>query len=130
DSSLSIFRDGGADAGDAWAEGFDKMIEDYMIQKFSRDYLAEKMQAWYDEFANMAEDGLTESEKDILREERDRIWREGNQVLDDLRDTLGVEKPMGSGVDKGISGRINRTIEESTASEILGFERARYDLHK
>lgn len=128
--TIALFRNEGIDSAKAWSEGFDKIIEDYLIQRFSRDYLQKAMQEWYDSFDELAKDGLTESEKEQLRKERDLIRQEGDKRLQELKDTLGIDKPLGSGNESGLAGTIGRSITEDTANKWMGVQLNIYSINK
>ncbi|MCL8000674.1 hypothetical protein M8994_21015, partial [Brucella sp. 21LCYQ03] len=65
-------------------------MEDYMMQKFSRDWLEEKLQVFYEQFDQLADSGgeLTDKERDQLKQSWDDIQKEGEKRLQNLRDTL------------------------------------------
>ncbi|COW62397.1 Uncharacterised protein [Mycobacterium tuberculosis] len=121
----SLFLSEGEDAGKAWSDGFNKVMENYMMQKFSRDFLQEKMQVWYDMLDDLSEGGITSSERDQLASEWEKIKEQGQQRLDEMENVLQLTG-VDSGNSSGVSGRINPNITEATGSEILAFERARY----
>lgn len=122
----NLFLNEGEDAGKAWSDGFNKVMENYMMQKFSRDFLQEKMQVWYDMLDDLSEGGITSSERDQLASEWEKIKEQGQQRLDEMKEVLGLIGGDG-GNSSGVSGRINPNISEATGSEILAFERARYE---
>lgn len=124
-----IFLNEGENAGEAWTGGFDKVMENYMIQKFSRDYLQEKMQSWYKMMADFADDGLDANERDKLKTEWDKIRSEGDKRLEDMRKVLGLDG-KDSTASSVKSESIAQSISESTGSEIVGTFRAGYDIWK
>ncbi|TDS14730.1 hypothetical protein [Sphingobacterium paludis] len=122
-----LFLNEGQNAAQAWTDGFDKVMENYMMQKFSRDYLQEKMQSWYETMATFAEDGMDENERKELRKQWDAIRAEGDKRIEDMRKVLGLEDNKSSSLK---SESIAQSITESTGSEIVGTFRAGYDIWK
>lgn len=127
----ALFKNSGEDAADAWSKGFDKIMENYLMQKFSRDYLEERMQGWYslmDEYAQSG-DGIDGGEREALKKAWDKIQADGQKRWDDMQSVLGLD---GSD-DKSsslTSGGIARQITEDTGSELVGMFRSVYDVNK
>ncbi len=120
-----LFLNEGEEAGKAWSDGFNKVMENYMMQKFSRDFLQEKMQVWYDMLDDLSEGGITSSERDQLASEWEKIKEQGQHRLDEMKDVLGLK-----GGDKTSSLTAETGIERITArqaEEWLGLSRAAYD---
>ncbi|OYD41153.1 phage tail tape measure protein [Sphingobacterium cellulitidis] len=124
----SLFLNEGMDAGKAWSDGFNKVMENYMIQKFSREFLQEKMKGWYDLLDDFSEDGITASERDQLNNEWNKLKEEGEKRLNDIKDILGLSNSEASSDLK--SETIARQISENTGSELVGLFRSTYDLNK
>lgn len=123
-----LFLNEGADAAEAWTDGFDKVMENYMVQKFSRDYLQEKMQGWYNMLDDLSEDGLTVDERDTLAEEWDKIRQDGQDRIDQMREILGLE-----GISDQTSNLASEGIQritEETGTELVGMARSIYDINK
>lgn len=123
----TLFLNEGKDAGKAWTEGFNKIMENYMMQKFSREFLQERMQGWYDLLDDLSEGGITSSERDQLASEWDKIKEQGQQRIDQMKDVLGLESLGSSGSLE--SEGIQRMTEE-TGTEIVGMFRSGYDIWK
>lgn len=123
-----LFLNEGADAAEAWTDGFDKVMENYIVQKFSRDYLQEKMQGWYNMLDDLSEDGLTVDERDTLAEEWDKIRQDGQDRIDQMREILGLE-----GISDQTSNLASEGIQritEETGTELVGMARSIYDINK
>src|SRR5690606_14796842 len=92
----NLFFNEGEDSAEAWSKGFDKVLENYMIQKFSREYLQERMQGWYNMMNDFAGDGIDADEREKLASEWDAIQKEGQTRVDQIREILGLTN-SGSG---------------------------------
>lgn len=128
DDLEGIFAVGGEDIGKAFSKGFNKMMETQALQRLSREFLDEEGKKWYKMYEDMAADGIDDKELKALQSAYEKIGAEGEKRLKEIQDAMGY-KPEDKD-SSGISGRINRTVTEDTASAILGFERSRYDLAK
>lgn len=124
-----LFLSEGEDAGKAWSDGFNKVMENYMMQKFSRDFLQEKMQVWYDMLDDLSEGGITSSERDQLASEWEKIKEQGQQRLDEMKDVLGLTDKDAVSSGSIASEGIARATEEQF-SEYLGINRAIWDINK
>ncbi|MNL07936.1 hypothetical protein D3C87_1286350 [compost metagenome] len=119
-----LFFNSGLDSADAWSKGFDKVMKNYAIQKFSRDYLEKAAQEWYDLFDELAKDGITDSERNSLKDAWDKIQKDGQKRVDELGNIIGNDS------SSGLSGAVKRELTEATASELTGLYRSTYDLAK
>lgn len=124
----SLFFNQGENAADAWTEGFDKILENYMVQKFQRDFLEKEMKEWYENFNSMAEDGLTTEEKEFLQKNLELRRQRGEEFLKNQKDVMGLTNTESSSNLK--SETIARQISETTGSELVGLFRSTYDLNK
>ena len=127
-----LFLIEGENAADAWAKGFDKIMENYLLQKFTRDYLQKAMQGWYEEMDSYAKSGtgIDDEEKDKLKASLDAIKKEGEKQLDIIKDALGYD-PTKSDSNSSLKAEegITRMTEE-TGTEIVGMFRSGYDIWK
>ena len=113
-----LFLNEGEEAGKAWSEGFDKVMENYMMQKFSRDFLQEKMQGWYDMMDDLSEGGITSSERDQLASEWEKIKEQGQQRLDEMKEVLRLTGESKPGTDSGSFSHDIKNISETTANRL------------
>ncbi|WP_333577868.1 tape measure protein [Sphingobacterium sp.] len=124
-SNLSdLFFNSGLDSADAWSKGFDSVMKNYAIQKFSREYLEKAAQDWYDLFDELAEGGITDTERDSLKKAWDKIQQDGQKRVDELG------KIIGSDNSSGLSSSIKREVTEQTQSENNGLLRSQTELLK
>ncbi len=128
----ALFLNEGENAGQAWADGFDKTLENYMMQKFSRDFLQEKMQGWYDMMDQFAQsgDGIDQSERDQLSSEWEKIREQGQKRLDDMKNILGLagtDSTSSLKADSGIRGITEQTANR-LESEFGGMRLAQLEL--
>lgn len=119
-----LFFNSGLDSADAWSKGFDSVMKNYAIQKFSRDYLEKAAQDWYDLFDNLAEGGISDSERKSLKDAWDKIQKDGQKRVDELGSIIGNDNAS------GLNSSIKRDLTESTASELTGLYRSTFDLQK
>jgi len=113
DDIKGLFRNNGADSAEAWTQSFNKILENYMMQKFSREWLDERVQDWYSVFDEFAKsDGLDEDERKELRKQWDEIQREGQGRLDEIRETLGLDNDSQSNPNT-LQGAYARASQES-----------------
>lgn len=128
----SLFLNEGENAGQAWADGFDKTLENYMMQKFSRDFLQKKMQGWYDMMDQFAQsgDGIDKAERDQLSSEWEKIREQGQKRLDDMKNILGMagqDSTSSLKADSGIRGITEQTANR-LESEFGGMRLAQLEL--
>ena len=124
--SRELFFNSGEDAGNAFSKGFQNIMKDFVKNQFKREFLELEMQKFYDKYDELAKDGLTSDESNYLKGIWDEIEKRGKEKLDNLQKDLGVD--IKENDFSAPQGRINPNIKETTASEILAFERSRYEL--
>lgn len=129
-----LFLAEGENAADAWAKGFDKIMENYLLQKFTRDYLQKAMQGWYEEMDAYAKSGggIDDDEKDRLKESLEAIRKEGDRQLDIIKDALGYDPTKSDSTsslkaDSGIRGITEQTANR-LESEFGGMRLAQLEL--
>src|SRR5690606_12668508 len=126
----SLFQNSGEDSAEAWSQGFSKILDNYIMQKFSRDYLEKAMQDWYtlmDEYASSG-GGIDDAEQKALQQAWDKIRQDGEQRVKDIQNAMGYDPAMDNRSTLSSSG-IDRITEQS-ASELIGLYRGHYDLTK
>ncbi len=123
----NLFFNNGESSGDAWGKGFQGVMEDYIKSTFNREFLQGATQEFYDMYDRLAKDGLTDDERKLLQQKWDDLQKEGQAKLDQYQKDLGIDLGATSS-NAGVSGRVNPNIKETTASEILAFERSRYEI--
>lgn len=105
------------------------MIGDALLSAMSYTALDAPLKELVEKFRQDAKDGLSEDEINKFREGYEDIVQSGIDAIKEIEKVTG--KKIGSSGSLGAeAGRINRTVSEDTASAILGFERARFDLAK
>lgn len=130
DGLTQLFQNGKMAAAD-FGKSFEEIMRNAITQTFKQTYLMDAMQPLYEELAELMSKGTpTDAEIARLRKLYEDVGLEASEYWKEVEKITGQKLTTGDGTNTGIAGRINRTIEESTASEILGFERARYDLAK
>ncbi|KKO91737.1 hypothetical protein AAW12_08730 [Sphingobacterium sp. Ag1] len=119
-----LFFNSGLDSADAWSKGFDSVMKNYAIQKFSRDYLEKAAQEWYDLFDNLAEGGITSSERKSLKDAWEKIQKDGQKRVDELGIIIGNDS------SSGLNSSVKKELTESTASELTGLYRSTFEYQK
>lgn len=131
DSIIKGFENGYRSAAD-FADDFKGLMNQATREVF-KDFVQNKeMEAFYERYANMAKDGsLTEAQRGELKGLYDGMIGRINNKYEDLKSITGEDFLKDSESNqKGLTGRIGRSLTEDTGSQILGFERSRYDLAK
>ena len=88
--------------------------------------LDDDLKKWYEDFAERMEDGeLSEKDREALKAEYERIYKEALEKRDALYQTAGVETTPGTA--SGLRGEISEKITEETATKLEGLFRVTYD---
>lgn len=126
----SLFQNSGEDSATAWSKGFSKILDNYIMQKFSREYLEKAMQDWYtmlDQYAD-SDGGIDDEERKALQQAWEKIRQDGEQRVKDIQNAMGYDPAVDNRSTLSSSG-IDRITEQS-ASELIGLYRGHYDLTK
>lgn len=91
DSIVSMFENGTTAAED-FGKNFEEIMKKSVLNSFKRNYLANALQGFYDEFAEFSGSNgqLTESEISKLREMYDGIMKNASDKFKDLEKVAGV----------------------------------------
>ena len=133
DVTKDLFFNSGEDSADAWGKGFQNVMQDYLKNLFSREFLEKEMQGFYDKYDELAKSGgeLTAAEKSELEDLWKSIQERGQAKLDQFQKDLGVDLGTSKKDDgKSLGGKIRREISEQTGSELAGLFRAFYENSK
>lgn len=85
-----------------------------------------KLKKWYENMATAMEDGtLSNSEREALREEYERIYREARDRQEAAMAIAGINPDIGAA--SGLRGEISEKITEETATKLEGLFRVTYD---
>jgi len=87
-SFASMLSDMDSDAH-TFSENFEKYMFDALLNQELDNSFRERLKAWYESFATMAEDGLTQSEIDRLRTDYMGLSAEGRRLRDELSAVTG-----------------------------------------
>ena len=118
---------GGKRAFEDFGDDIESIIQDALLSGMAYQYLDEPIKALVDQFRKDAADGLDANEIANFKKGYESIVKTGIDLAKQAEDALG--NTFGGDKDSsGVKGRINANITETTGSEILGFERARYSL--
>jgi hypothetical protein len=110
------FSDGKRSAKD-FADDFEGMMKDALLQSIKINALQEPLKAWYETFSAYAADGLTEEEVKELRRMYNEIISAASGQLDDLEDATGIDlqDTIRSASQKGIA-----SISQDSADALEG----------
>lgn len=114
DSIISGFEDGKFAAKD-FADTFEDLMKNAMLQAVKMKYLEGPLQEWYETFAAYSEDGLTPEEIAALREAYNTIIESAAAEAQNIQSITGSE----AGTDNSLSGAI-KGVTEQTAGLIAG----------
>lgn len=118
DEIVGMFREGKVAAED-FANSFEKLMQNAVLQSFKRKYLEEALQGWYDEFAGATESGggLDEGEIAALQQGYNTIIENARKGLEDMQKVtgtnIGSDSSQQGSLSKGIAG-----ITETTANRL------------
>lgn len=109
----------------------EQVVQDAMLAAMSATVLQEPLMELVRKFREDAKDGLDGNEIEAFKKAYNDVVQDGLSAIKEIEKITGNTIGKDDGKDTGsIQGRVNRTVTEDTASAILGFERARYDLAK
>lgn len=116
DSIIQGFMDGKRSAAD-FADSFEEMMRKAMLQSIAIKYIEEPLMKWYDDFASMSEEGLTQEKIDQLREQYNKIVDGAASELDKLEQITGITGSASSQQAK--AGAFN-AMSQDTGDELNG----------
>lgn len=116
DSIVSGFSEGKKSAKD-FAENFEKLMKDAMLQSLKMKSLEKPLADWYEDFAKMSEDGLTSTELEDLRRSYDYILSNASEQWEELQGILNDGNELQS--DTSLTGAI-KGVSQETAGLIAG----------
>lgn len=99
-----------------WADSFEDMMRDAVINAMMVNNFDKAIQAWYDDFADKMsdEDGLTAAEKEVLQSSYDKIVDDATALRDNLYDTLGIDDRQSPSATQGIAASFSQdSIDEA-----------------
>lgn len=123
-SIIQGFKDGKRAVVD-FAGDAEEIIQNALLSAMSATVLEEPLQELVKSFREDAKDGLSESEILEFKKAYGDVVKSGIDAMKEIDKLTGGK--IGS---SSPTGRINSSITETTGSNILGFERARYELAK
>ncbi|MBS4056502.1 MAG: hypothetical protein KGZ82_04205 [Bacteroidales bacterium] len=117
DSIASGFEEGYSSAED-FADNFEGLMKKAMIQALKMKALEIPLQKWYEDFAAMAEDGLSSTDIEALRSAYDLIIGNASEQWEELQGILN-EGGVYPQADNSLTGAI-KGVSEETAGLIAG----------
>lgn len=112
DALASAFDDGIFSA-EEFAKSFQQMMQDAALNSLKINALKGPLEAWYKEFANLSEGGLTADEVRQLREGYMTIASNAGQYFENLKDITGITFDSLDESGGGLSGAIKGMSQES-----------------
>lgn len=119
DEIVGMFREGKTAAED-FANSFEKLMQNAVLQSFKRKYLEEALQGWYDEFAGATESGggLDEGEVEKLQQGYNSIIESARKGLEEMQKVTGTNIGAGQTQNQGELSRNIAGITETTANRL------------
>jgi hypothetical protein len=132
DSLTELFRNGKMAAED-FAQSFEEIMRNAIVNSFRYKYLEDALQPFYEELAALMGQGTpTQEQIDALRAQYEAIGAEAAETWKALEAATGMNLSNGSGADtqRGLNGAIRRELTEQTGSELAGLFRGFYDISR
>lgn len=114
DSIISGFEEGKFAAED-FADTFEELMKQAMLQAVKMKYLEGPLQQWYETFAAYSENGLTPEEIAALREAYNQIINSASAEVQNIQQITGSV----AGLEDSLSGAV-KGVSEETAGLIAG----------
>ncbi|WP_099368071.1 tape measure protein [Sphingobacterium sp. 1.A.4] len=111
-----------------FGDDIEGIIQDALLSGMAYQYLNEPLKKLVDQFRKDSLDGLDEKEIANFKDGYEAIVKTGIDLAKKAEDILGNPIGTATSSNAGVSGRVNPSIKETTASEILAFERSRYEI--
>lgn len=130
DSITDMFEKGTTSAKE-FADNFQSIMKNAIMNTFKRNYLEKELQGFYDTFYDYSSSGgeLTEGEIATLEALYNGIIANGEKRFADLQKLSGISF-SGSNDATGLTGGIASALTEATGSELAGLWRGQYDISK
>jgi hypothetical protein len=132
DGLISTLMDGTQDFG----KSFEDVIQKSIINGFKGELIRKQLQAFYTQFAELADGGLTKDEIEKLKLTYMAAGEKAKKELEDLEKVTGIsltdkekEKEKETSPNSAV-GAIRRDMTEETAGILTGLWRGTYDLTK
>lgn len=132
DGFISALTDGTQDFG----KSFEDVIQKSIINGFKGEIIRKQLQAFYTQFAELAEGGLTKDEIDKLKTSYLAAGEKAKKELEEIEKITGIsltdkekEKDKPASQNSAV-GTIRRELTEDTAGILSGLWRGTYDLTK
>ncbi len=125
DKFINDLLDSSVTAGKSITE----IIQKSVLNGFKGELIRTQLQAFYDRFAELSKDGLTNDELAELTKTYTDAFENARKKLADLEKATGISM-TDPGKGTGVAAKIQDAITESTGSEIVGATRAAYEMSK
>ena len=125
DEFISTLTDGTQDFG----KTFESTIQKSILNGFKGEIIRKQLQAFYTQFAELSEGGLTSNEIETLRKSYLTASEKAKKDLENLSKATGIDLTS-NGKDNSSVGVIQKNVTEATASEWIGLIRSQYDNQK
>lgn len=129
DGIVDLLSRGTASVQD-FADNFEQVMRNAILNTFKTKTLAREMEAFYDEFYRVtAQGGLTDQKLDQLKVMYDAMIKKGREEMDKLSQITGVDLST-SASSSGKAGAIRREITEETGGKIEALGRSQFEVSK
>jgi len=116
DDFISTLTDGVHDFG----KTFEQTMQKSILNGFKGELIRKQLQAFYTEFANLSDGGLTSEEIETLRKAYLTASEKAKKDLEDLSKATGIDLTTGTGSSASQSNRITDAVTETTANKVEG----------
>lgn len=119
DSIVDGFREGKRSAED-FAEDFEEMMQDAVLQSLKMQALEAPLRRWYENFATVAEDGLSQEEIESLRAGFGNVITGASNMLEQLEAITGMKLDEVLTDTQTASSNGFQTMSQDTGNELNG----------
>lgn len=130
DSLTQLFENGKFAAAD-FGKSFEDILKTAMISSFKVKFLQDQLAPWFEEFGTLMQSSAPDQQQiDVLRKKFEEIGIKGAEYWKQMEAMFGIKMSTPSSSGGGVAAKIADAITENTGSEIVGTNRANYDLNK
>lgn len=126
DDFISTLTDGTQDFG----KTFESTIQKSILNGFKGEIIRKQLQAFYTQFAELSEGGLTSQEVETLRQSYLTASEKAKKDLEDLSKATGIDLTKDPSGNSSSTGIARTQLTEETGQRIDGIMRAQYDATK
>lgn len=122
DDILTSIKDAFADGKlsiEEFGASFETIMKNAILNTFSQKFLNEKLKGWYEQFAQLSEDGLSSTDISQLKDSLKTITDAAQQGIEEIQQVTGINLAATDQAESSLSGAVKQ-IQEETANIIAG----------